>query len=257
MRRWMAVRFPVLPVLLMVSLVLPGWAFAESELIVSAAASLTNGFQEVGKKFEAANPGVKVIFNFAASGALLRQIEMGAPVDVFASADQKTMEQAREKKLIVNESRRNFVSNRLVLVIPGASKVPVKAVRDLGRKDVGKIAIGKPETVPAGRYAQEALTNEGLWETLLPKYIYGDSVRQVLDYVSRGEVDAGIVFSTDAIVVKEKVQVVTVLEKHSPIVYPIAIVAATQKQDLAGRFLDYLASKDARESLSKYGFGNP
>ncbi|NTW37847.1 MAG: molybdate ABC transporter substrate-binding protein, partial [Syntrophobacteraceae bacterium] len=110
------------------SLLNPIRAHAEQELIVSAAASLTNAFQEVARKFEEANPGVKVVPNFAASGPLLQQIEKGAPVDVFASADQKTMDQAGEKKLILPETRKDFVSNRLVLIVPQDSKLPIKSL---------------------------------------------------------------------------------------------------------------------------------
>jgi molybdate transport system substrate-binding protein len=234
-----------------------GMALAEQELTVSAAASLTNAFPDIGKKFEAANPGTKVIFNFAASGPLLQQIEQGAPVDVFASADQKTMDQAKEKKLILNDSPRNFVSNRLVLIVPSASKLEIKGLQDLTGKDVAKVALGKPETVPAGRYAQEVLTNEGLWEPLSAKLIPGDSVRQVLDYVSRGEVEAGFVFATDAAIARDKVRVVATLEKHKPMLYPIAIIATTQKQDLSLRFIGMVLSREGQEILSQYGFGRP
>ena len=149
-------------------------AVAEQELIVSAAASLTNAFQEVGQKFASANPGIKFVPNFAASGALLQQIEKGAPVDVFASADQKTMDQANEKKLIVPETRKNFVSNGLVLILPAGSKIPIKSPQDLTAKEVTKVALGNPDTVPAGRYTQESLKNEGLWEKLSPKFIPAD-----------------------------------------------------------------------------------
>ena len=168
-------------------------ALAEEELIVSAAASLTNAFGEIGKKFENTTPGTKVIFNFAASGPLLQQIEKGAPVDVFASADHKTMDQAMEKNLILPASRKDFVSNELVLVVPKDSKLTVKCLQDLGLKEVSRISMGNPETVPVGRYTQESISNEGLWETLKPKFIYGNSVRQVLDYVGRGEAQAHFV----------------------------------------------------------------
>ncbi len=230
---------------------------ADQELTVSAAASLTNAFTELGTKFESLHPGTKIIFNFAASGALLQQIEQGAPVDVFASADQKTMNQAKEKKLILDDSRKDFVSNSLVLIVPAASKLSIKSAQDLTQKDVSKIALGKPETVPVGRYTQEALTNEGLWETLGPKFIPADTVRQVLDYVSRGEVDAGFVFATDAAVAKEKVRVAAKMEKHQPIVYPVAVLAATQKKELAQRFVDFILSAEGQEILSRYGFGKP
>jgi molybdate transport system substrate-binding protein len=232
-------------------------AIAEQELIVSAAASLTNAFQDIGKKFEEQNSGIKVVLNFAASGPLLQQIEAGAPVDVFASADQKTMDQAEEKHLIIDESRKNFAGNELVLIIPKISPAPVKNLHDLSGKEVTKIAVGKPDTVPAGRYTQEALANYGLWETLGAKFIYGDSVRQVLDYVSRAEVDAGFVFATDAAVAKDKVQVVSVIEKHKPVVYPIAVVSATQKKQAAQKFVDFVLTDEARKILTDYGFTKP
>jgi molybdate transport system substrate-binding protein len=256
MKRTHAVRLIALLALLL-PLFHAGSLFAAQELIVSAAASLTNAFQDVGKKFEAENPGVTVIFNFAASGPLFQQIEAGAPVDVFASADQKTMDQAEEKHLILDESRRNFAGNQLMLIVPKASRVPIKNAMDLSGREIAKIALGKPETVPAGRYTQEALTNYGLWETLSPKFIYGDSVRQVLDYVARGEVDAGFVFATDAAIAKDKVKVVSVMEKHKPAVYPIAIVSSTQKKQLAQKFLDFVLAEDGQQILSEYGFGKP
>lgn len=232
-------------------------ALAEEELIVSAAASLTNAFGDIGKRFENATPGTKVIFNFAASGSLLQQIEKGAPVDLFASADQKTMDQAVEKKLILPGSRKDFVSNELVLVVPKNSKLPVRGMQDLGLKEISRISMGNPETVPAGRYTQESLSNEGSWETLKPKFIYGDSVRQVLDYVDRGEVDAGFVFATDAAIAKDKVRVVMAAEKHKPILYPIAVVATAHAKETAQRFVDYVLSEEGREILSQYGFGKP
>jgi len=234
-----------------------GNVWAEQELTVSAAASLTNAFPEIGKKFESANPGTKILFNFAASGPLLQQIEQGAPVDVFASADQKTMDQAKEKKLILNDSRKDFVSNGLVLIVPPASKISIRSVQDLNTKDVTRVALGKPETVPVGRYTREALTNEGLWESLSPKFIPGNSVRQVLDYVTRGEVDAGFVFATDAAIAKDKVRIVATLEKHKPIVYPVAVVAATRNKELSRRFIDFVLSKEGQEILSRFGFGKP
>ena len=248
-------------VALLCSLVLPfsfvAAASADQELIVSAAASLTNAFGEIGKKFESANPGTKVVFNFGASGALLQQIDKGAPVDVFASADQKTMDQAAAKGLIISGTRKDFVSNELVLIVPHGAKTPVKTLPDLNASGIGKIALGNPESVPAGRYAQEVLTYEGLWDELRPKFIFGESVRQVLDYVSRGEVDAGFVFATDAAVAKDHVSVALEATKHEPITYPISIVGSTKNKDLAKRFVDFVLSKEGQEILSTYGFKKP
>jgi molybdate transport system substrate-binding protein len=234
-----------------------GAAHAQQELIVSAAASLTNAFENLGKQFETANPGVKVILNFGASGALLQQIDKGAPVDVFASADQKTMDQAKEKSLILSDTRKDFVSNGLVLIVPKDAKLTVKAVKDLSDAKIARIAMGNPETVPAGRYAQEVLSKAGLWEALKPKLIFAENVRQALDYVTRGEVDAGFVFATDAAVAKDKIQVAAVAEKHQPIRYPVAVVAATKKNDLSQRFIDFLLGIQGQGILARYGFGKP
>jgi len=242
---------------LMLSVCFVAAASAEQELIVSAAASLSNAFGEIGKKFESASPATKVVFNFGASGALLQQIDKGAPVDVFASADQKTMDQAAEKGLIISGARKDFASNELVLIIPHGARTPVKALQDLSAGEIGKIAMGNPETVPAGRYAQEVLTNEGLWERLKSKLIFGESVRQVLDYVSRGEVDAGFVFATDAAVAKDHVIVALEAPKHKPITYPISIVGSTKNRDLAGRFVDLVLSRQGQEILFTYGFKKP
>jgi molybdate transport system substrate-binding protein len=234
-----------------------GAADAQQELLISAAASLTNAFGEVEKQFEAANPGVKVIFNFGASGALLQQIDKGAPVDVFASADQKTMDQAKEKNLILARTRKDFVSNGLVLIVPKDSKLAIKGVKDLADPKIARIALGNPETVPAGRYTQEVLTNAGLWEALKPKFIFAENVRQALDYVGRGEVDAGFVFSTDAIVAKEKLQVAAKAEGHQPIRYPVAVIAGTKKKEMSQRFIDFLMGGEGQGILSRYGFGKP
>ena len=246
---------------LLCSLILPfsfvAAASAEQELIVSAAASLTNAFGEIGKKFESANPGTKVVFNFGASGALLQQIDKGAPVDVFASADQETMDQAAKKGLIISGTRKDFVRNELVLVVPLEARTPVKALQDLSASGIGKVALGNPETVPAGRYAQEVLTNEVLWDELKPKFIFGESVRQVLDYVSRGEVDAGFVFATDAAIAKDHVSVALETMKHEPISYPISVVSSTKNKDMAKRFVDFVLSVEGQEILSKYGFKKP
>lgn len=230
---------------------------ASPELTVSAAASLTNAFPEIGQRFAQLHPGTKVVFNFAASGPLLQQIAQGAPVDVFAAADQKTMNQAQEKGLIVPESRKNFVSNKLVLIVPQGSQLALTGPKDLMLPQVKRVAAGNPASVPVGRYTQEALSRAGLGESVKPKLILGASVRQVLDYVSRGEVAAGFVFATDAAVAKGKVKTVAEVQGHQPIVYPAALVAASPKKALAQAFLDFLAGPESVAILSKYGFGQP
>ncbi len=227
------------------------------ELTVSAAASLTNAFPEIGQIFEKQHPGSKVIFNFAASGPLLQQIAQGAPVDVFASADEKTMDQAQEKGLIVPASRKNFVSNTLVLIVPKDSKLNLTGPQGLTQPEVKRVAVGNPVSVPVGRYTKETLTQAGLWEVLQPKLIMGESVRQVLDYVSRGEEDAGFVYATDAAIMGGKVKHVATVQGHQPIVYPVALVAASKKQALGKEFIKLIESPEGMAILTKYGFGKP
>jgi molybdate transport system substrate-binding protein len=167
------------------------------------------------------------------------------------------MDQAVEKDLIVRDTRHNFASNELVLILPQGSKTSVKTLGDLRAAEIKKIALGNPESVPAGRYTQEVLTNEGLWEGLKPRLVFGENVRQVLDYVRRGEVDAGFVFATDAAVDKDRVTVGFEARKHKPINYPISVVASTKNKDLAKQFVQFVLSTEAQGILSKYGFNKP
>ncbi|MGE0085895.1 MAG: molybdate ABC transporter substrate-binding protein [Desulfococcaceae bacterium] len=227
------------------------------EITVSAAASLTNAMTKAGQSFENANPGIKVIFNFAASGALLQQIKQGAPVDVFASADQKSMDMAEAEKLVLPETRKNFVKNTLVLAVPADSALTVKSPEDLKQSGIKKIAVGNPETVPAGRYARESLTGYGLWDVLTDKFIYASTVRQVLDYLIRGEVDAGFVYSTDAAVAGEKVKVMLEMGKHKPVIYPIAVVSASEKKESAQRLMDFVLSDAGQAVFAEFGFSRP
>jgi molybdate transport system substrate-binding protein len=214
------------------------------EVTVSAAASLTNAFQDIGKAFEARQKRVKVHFNFAASGDLLRQIEGGAPVDVFASAAPREMGQLEAKGLIVAGTRRNFARNGLVLIRPATSPLKIVSFDDLRKGEVKRIAIGNPATVPAGMYAQQVLAYLRLWDDVKAKLVFGESVRQVLDYAARGEVDGAIVFSTDAGVRSREIVVVaqTPQESHGPIVYPIAVVRDTRNGDLAEAFIQFVLS---------------
>ena len=229
-------------------------ALAE-ELTVSAAASLTNAFTELKGDFEKTHPGTSIFTNFAASTPLLQQIREGAPADVFASADQATMNKAQAEKLIEPAGRKDFVSNSVVLIVPVDSKVVITSVTDLEKLE--RLAVGNPDFVPAGRYTRDSLTSVGLWERLQPKYIFGQSVRQVLDYVSRGEVDAGFVYGTDARQVGDKVRVVMKMQGHEPVMYPIAVVSASAHKKLAQEFVDFVLSPAGRAILETYGFEEP
>lgn len=230
-----------------------------ADLTVSAAASLTNAFRDLAPGFEAANPGTKVQFNFAASGALLQQIAKGAPVDVFASADQETMEQAQTQKLVEAARRRNFVSNTLVVIVPtsAAAGATPKAINDLTQPAYPRIAIGLPASVPVGRYTQSVLQAAGLWAAIEPKMIGAQNVRQALDYVARAEVDAGFVYATDAALMPDKVKVALTVPTTAPVRYPVAPIVGGPNTALAQKFVDYLVSAPAQAVLAKHGFGKP
>lgn len=240
--------------LLAVWLAFGGAAVRAEEMVVSGAASLTNAFGELRALYEKKHPGLTVHTNYAASNPLLRQMQEGAPVDVFASADQETMDKAEKAGLIDPATRRDFVSNKLVLIVPRGGKKPA-GMADLST--CRRIAVGNPDSVPAGRYARESLTRAGLWEALAPRLILGNSVRQVLDYVARGEVDAGFVYATDARQMADKVEVALVAEGHKPVLYPVA-VATTGKNAAQGKaFVDFLLSPEGEAVLARYGFSRP
>ena len=241
---------------LVVALVLPLAASAQ-QITVSAAASLTDAFKEIGPKFEAAKSGASVRFNFAASGVLLQQIGQGAPVDVFASADQETMNRGVEQKAIDAATRKDFVTNSLVLIEPAKEGVGLKSLQDLSGAGVRKIAVGKVATVPVGRYTKQVLDNANLWTALEPKFVQADSVRQVLDYVARGEVEAGFVYRTDAAIMADKVQVALAPGGHTPVTYPVAVVSESRQKALAKEFAEYLRSPAAQEVLARFGFAKP
>ena len=241
---------------LAIALVLPLAASAQ-QITVSAAASLTDAFKELGAQFESMEKGVTVRFNFAASGVLFQQISQGAPVDVFASADQVTMDRSGQQNLIVPDSRKDFATNRVVLIEPAKDGPNLKALKDLAGPTVKRIAVGKPVTVPVGRYTKEVLDNAGLWAVLAPKFVQADSVRQVLDYVSRGEVEAGFVYATDAAIMRDKVKVAMTPTGHTPVTYPIAVIADSKQNDIARKFIAFLSSGAAKQTLARYGFGTP
>ncbi|MFO1252344.1 MAG: molybdate ABC transporter substrate-binding protein [Inhella sp.] len=223
------------------------------DLTVSAAASLADAFKALTPGFEAAHPGAKLRFNFAASGQLLQQIAQGAPVDVFASADEATMDRAAEQKLIDPATRKPFTRNELVLVTPPGSELGT--LYDLHQPAVKRIAVGKPATVPVGRYTQQALESVRMWQALQPKLVPADNVRQVLDYVARGEVEAGFVYRSDAQVAQGKLRVAMTVGGHAPVRYPVAVVADSRQAPLARAFVDYLLCAPAQALLPAWFWG--
>lgn len=244
----------LLTLTLVLSLAAPALA---GELTVSAAASLTDAFGAIKTAFAKDHPGINVTLNFAASGALLSQMAQGAPVDVFASADQKTMDQAVEKKLIDAATRVNFAQNALVLATPADNPAKIKDLTTLTTPAVKRIAVGNPDSVPVGRYTKAALTKAGLWDALSPKCILAESVRQVLDYLTRGEVDAGFVYGTDAKQGGDKVKVIAEVPVVTPVSYPIAVLAGAKDKKDAAAFVAFVTGPKGQEILAKFGFKKP
>ena len=248
----MMVALALMPVLAAI-----GGTAAAADITVSAAASLTNAFKEIGAAYEKDHPDDKVLFNFAASDPLVQQIAKGAPVDVFASADQDAMDKAEGLKLLAAGTRKNFVANTLVLITPANSKHAIKGLNDLQQPAITRITLGNPASVPVGRYTRNALEQAKLWSAVEPKAIYGTSVRQSLDYVARGEVDAGFVYATDAAVQKDKVTVVATIPTTTPVTYPIALIEKGPQVEAGRRFIAYVMAPGAQAVLAKYGFSRP
>jgi molybdate transport system substrate-binding protein len=234
-------------------------AVCAQDVTLSVAVSLKEVTEELGRAFMAARPGVTLRYNFGASGDLQKQIEAGAPVDVFLSAAQRQMDELEKQNLIVPASRRAFARNALVVIKPADSRVDITKPADLLEARVGRIVIGSPKTVPAGQYAEESLRALGLWDRLQPKLIFSENVRQALDYVARGEVDAGFVYTTDAAAraqgVKEAFRPPD--DSYRPVIYPGAVVAASKQAALARAFLDLLDAAEGRAVLSRFGFQPP
>lgn len=222
-------------------------------LNVSAAASLQDASAELKTLYEQKNPNVTITYNLAASGTLQKQIEEGAPADLFISAGKAQMDALAQKGLLVDTSRKDLLGNELVLIAGKDSKLT--EFNSLTDPSVKKISIGTPETVPAGKYAQDTLTKLKLWEQLQPKMVLAKDVRQVLTYVETGNVDAGLVYRTDA-ATSNNVKIVAAAPAGSsdPIVYPMAVIKSSQHQQEAQALAAFLTSDDAVKIFEKYGF---
>ncbi len=231
-------------------------AAASSPLLVSAAASLQEVLQSLEPRFTQTHPNIKLTYNFGASGVLQQQIEQGAPADIFLSAAQKQMNTLQQKGLILTETRRNLLTNRLVLIVPQNSALNLSSFRQLVK--VNKIAVGEPRSVPVGQYAEATFKNLGLLEQLKPKFVFGNSVRSVLAAVESGNVDAGVVYATDARLSDRVRQVATApTALHPPIVYPVAVLKGSKNAAAAKAYVQFLSSDAAKTVFKTYGFGTP
>lgn len=227
------------------------------ELLVSAAASLTDAFSDIEAAFEHERPDVDVILNLASSGTLYRQIEQGAPVDVYASANPLWMARAVDHGFADKDAVTVFAHNTLVLAVPADNPAGITGVQDLTTSAVQRVAMGAPATVPAGLYARDALNALGIFDSLMPKYIFGESVRQVLDYLVRGEVDCGFIYRTDAVRAGQAIQAIQTMTLKQPVAYPLAPLKNAGDPLLASEFVDFILSQQGAELLRARGFERP
>jgi len=231
-------------------------AAPQTELTVSAAISLKDALDEIKQVYEQANPGVTIATNYGASGTLQLQIEQGAPVDIFLSAAPKQMDALASKSLLLEGTRKDLLRNEIVLIVPLDSALKISSFQDLAGADAKRVALGEPAAVPAGQYAKEVLTRLGIYDAVNAKAVFAKDVRQVLTYVETGNVDAGIVYKTDALSSKTvKIVAVAPADSHAPVLYPVAVIKDSKNPVAAKQFQDFLAGPKAAEIFRKYGFG--
>ncbi len=228
----------------------------EVELLVAAAASLKNAYEEeLIPMFQEANPGVTVKGTYDSSGKLQTQIEEGLGADVFMSAAVKQMDALDEEGMIVSDTITDLLENKIVLIVPAGQEGSLSAFEDIA--DAASIALGDPESVPAGQYAQEALTSLGVWDGIQDKVSFGTNVTEVLNQVAAASADAGIVYATDAASMADQVTVVAEAPEGSlakKVIYPVAVVKATAHEEQAKAFVEFLKTEDAIAVFESYGF---
>ncbi len=222
---------------------------------IAATTSLTDALKEINAKYTLTKPNISLVPSFASSGTLQTQIQNGAPVDIFISAAAAQMDNIEKDNLIIPETRRNLLNNNVVLIVPADSKLTLTDFKGLTADNVKKIAIGEPKSVPAGTYALQAFDQLGIMAQLQPKLVLGADVRQVLTYVETANVDAGIVYSTDAMTsTKVKVAAIAPAEINAKVVYPVAVIRTSKNITLATDFENYLFGPEAKVIFEKYGF---
>lgn len=226
-------------------------------LNISAAISLTDALDELMELYKEVDPAVSFETNYGASGTLQTQIEEGAPADLFLSAGKKQMDSLEEKELLAPTSRVELLFNKEVLIAPKDSKLKLDSFEDLAEAEhLQRLALGDPESVPAGRYATDAITFYDLTDALDGRIVYASNVRQVLDWVANGDVDAGVVYLTDAMTEEDTIDILLEIpqESHKPIVYPASVIASSENIEAAQAFLDWLQTEEAGTVFEKYGF---
>ena len=229
-------------------------AAKKTEILISAAASLKNCIQDLSAMYTEKNPQVTITSNFGASGALQQQIEQGAPADVFFSAGIKQMNALKEKGMMIDSSVKNILENKVVLITP-KNAAALDFFEDLAKSSVKKIGVGEPKSVPVGQYTEQIFQNLGLTDKVASKLILAKDVREVLSWVETGNVDAGVVYETDAKISKD-VTICSTAPKgsHKKVIYPIGVVKASKHAVEAQKFVDFLFSDAAKEVFARYGF---
>ncbi len=224
------------------------------KLMVSAAISLTDALEEIKVVYEKDN-NVDITFNLGGSGSLAQQIQQGSPVDVFMSANQDWMDTLEEADLIITDTRADITGNKLVLITNNDSSVDYESINDILAEEIDQIAIGNPESVPAGMYSEQVLKNLNLWDSLKDKLVLAKDVRQVLTYIETGNVDIGFIYESDAIT-SNKIKVLATAEddSHDSIIYPATVIKDTKHEEEASDFVLFMASEEAQEILIKHGF---
>ncbi|MBD2354953.1 molybdate ABC transporter substrate-binding protein [Tolypothrix sp. FACHB-123] len=232
----------------------PVVAQSNTNLLVSAAASLKDALEEIKLQYQQSQPNVNISYNFGASGALQQQIEQGAPADIFISAANRQVDALEQKGLLLPGTRSILAKNRLVLIVP-KNTVGITSFYNLKDAKIKKIAIGEPRSVPAGQYGEQVLQKLKILSHVKSKFVYANNVRQVLAAVESGNADAGLVYITDA-KISDKVKIVVAADEkyHSAIVYPIAVLKASKNTGAAKAFAQYLTGNQAKAVLKRFGF---
>jgi molybdate transport system substrate-binding protein len=226
----------------------------KTKLTISAAVSLSDALEEIKEIYEKDHPA-DITFQFGGSGTLAQQIRQGAPVDAFISANEEWMDALEKEKRIIPATRKNIAANKMVMVAGKNSHLGYRTPGDIAAKEIGRIAIGNPETVPAGKYAKDILQHLNKWDEWEKKLILAKDVRQVLAYVETGNADIGFVYASDA-QASEKIQVLAVVDEslHEAIMYPAAVLANTKHEKEAEAFLNFLRTETAGNIFERYGF---
>lgn len=227
------------------------------EINVSAALGLKEALLDIQKEYEKSHPEVKIVYNFAAAGVLASQIENGAPCDIFLSAAIKQVNDLKAKNLLQEDTIKDIVGNRLVLVVPTGNPLQIKNFKDLTKESVHYIGFGDIKTMPAGQYGKECLENIGIWQQVQPKFVVGKTVREIVAYVESGNADVAVAFET-VVIGNPKVEIAAFAPEgtHQTVVFPGAMLKNTKNTAVAQSFFDYLTSADALDIFQKYGFSS-